>query len=630
MDSHGFKNDGAGFTRPDDPGFTNFPRQTPEDTVFYGIYVSASPPLSLAQSRARLKEIQSAAREQCKSVLRDYYIWQRESFHLELEHVPEPSTRSKNPSTQVEGSAGAGVGRSNGRWRLSGKTDFGDSIADEWVIVHLLRELTRKFSDAWVRITDSDGEFLLAEAAYSIPSWLDPDVASNRVWIHNGGLKLIPKTAGGHSGTSSRKPKPTRAPLSLDEALNHISTHPTDMISSPKTDTEAFFRLRNYPSQIHSTMHTSTITIPRLLAHILHTKPAHISPAVESFYLRDPVSVKPLQSPAHGTHTLTFPPTDLVTVSARFTRVGFAQLRGQEFPAPGAWAASFEDGTGERQRFRLEMGMKLTCGFEMLLRDPGNAGMRCVREVRVLIDEVASGDETLPTDAQIAAEYLGPEDDEAWLDIDYGGFEEELAGRGGSGAPAFGDADAQGNLRRIVEGFGRFVNDEDAGVDGAEFDDEAGSSTDEGDEEDEDEVDERELERLMAEMMHSPRTDSPSNTRIKELHPSDPHTTRTPPASDSESESEDGDLAAAADFQNTMAAIERELRSSGALDLEAPPSETGKRGKSDGNASDPEYQLLKNLLESVEGMGEGPARSLLMGMGVEVPRGLAEGGGEGG
>lgn len=64
---------------------------------------------------------------------------------------------------------------------LRGRTNFGDSIEDEWVIVYILRELTKTHTDIWVRVVDSDGEFLLVEAAGALPTWLEPEVADNRV-----------------------------------------------------------------------------------------------------------------------------------------------------------------------------------------------------------------------------------------------------------------------------------------------------------------------------------------------------------------------------------------------------------------------------------------------------------------
>lgn len=54
-------------------------------------------------------------------------------------------------------------------------------MEDEWVIVYILRELSKKFDDIWIKVSDSDGEFLLIEAAGALPAWLEPEVADNRV-----------------------------------------------------------------------------------------------------------------------------------------------------------------------------------------------------------------------------------------------------------------------------------------------------------------------------------------------------------------------------------------------------------------------------------------------------------------
>lgn len=64
---------------------------------------------------------------------------------------------------------------------LRGRTNYGDSIEDEWLVVFILHELSQKFSDAWIRIVDTDGEFLLIEAANVLPPWLNPEVAEFRV-----------------------------------------------------------------------------------------------------------------------------------------------------------------------------------------------------------------------------------------------------------------------------------------------------------------------------------------------------------------------------------------------------------------------------------------------------------------
>ena len=48
---------------------------------------------------------------------------------------------------------------------LHGLTDYGDAVEDEWLIVYILRELTKTHPHLWARAFDTDGEFLLVEAA---------------------------------------------------------------------------------------------------------------------------------------------------------------------------------------------------------------------------------------------------------------------------------------------------------------------------------------------------------------------------------------------------------------------------------------------------------------------------------
>jgi hypothetical protein len=64
---------------------------------------------------------------------------------------------------------------------LRGLTNYGDSVEDEWLIVYILKELSKRFPELWVKVVDTDGEFLLIEAAHALPRWLNPEIADNRV-----------------------------------------------------------------------------------------------------------------------------------------------------------------------------------------------------------------------------------------------------------------------------------------------------------------------------------------------------------------------------------------------------------------------------------------------------------------
>lgn len=66
---------------------------------------------------------------------------------------------------------------------LNGITNYGDSVEDEWLVVYILKELSSRFPTLWIKVVDSDGEFLLIEAANALPRWLNPEIADNRVSI---------------------------------------------------------------------------------------------------------------------------------------------------------------------------------------------------------------------------------------------------------------------------------------------------------------------------------------------------------------------------------------------------------------------------------------------------------------
>lgn len=52
-------------------------------------------------------------------------------------------------------------------------------------------------------IRDTDGEFLLIEAANDLPQWVSPENAENRLWLSGGHLHLLPLHVRS-SGSSAR------------------------------------------------------------------------------------------------------------------------------------------------------------------------------------------------------------------------------------------------------------------------------------------------------------------------------------------------------------------------------------------------------------------------------------------
>lgn len=420
--------------------------------------------------------------------------------------------------------------------------------------------------------------------------------------------------------------------ISLPESRQVIVEEPQRLMRSAVIQNEAFYRLRNYPKQISENLHSALVTIPRKVAFLLHQKPAYISAAVEAFYLRDPIALRPLR--AKDTSDLLFKPEDFVTVSVRFTRVGYAQLKSQDFPAPKAWLGTLPSKDDLKTYDRAELGMKLSCGFEMLLSDPQSQDKPAVREIRFLLEDLDSGDESLPTDGEIG-KWDKREDDEKWLDISFEDLDRELKGKNkGQGNEskeegAFGDANAQENLQRIVARFEEFLGDNSAGFDGADFIDDFGSDSDIA-EDDDDEIssdedkeapmDEEKLSQMMKEMMG--RSSMPglqggpsSSKRVEEL--------------DSDSEEDDTEA-----IQKLSRQMEAELKGTGVLELNRPSQKAaGKQAVKEDDKQeneqgvdedeDPNINLAKNILESLEGQGgaAGPAGNMLSMLNLPIPKG---------
>lgn len=62
---------------------------------------------------------------------------------------------------------------------------------DEYLAIAALLDLSSREAHCAIRATDSDGDFLLIDAAESLPEWLDPELSANRVWIFRGAVCVV-------------------------------------------------------------------------------------------------------------------------------------------------------------------------------------------------------------------------------------------------------------------------------------------------------------------------------------------------------------------------------------------------------------------------------------------------------
>ena len=431
-------------------GSDNFPRHLPEDCIKYSLFLIDSE-LQAVEVRSKLRQVQKEAKIFVKSLCKDF-IWQRDAFDLRLVHEGDPDQGKVSSNNSQSASQAVPF--------LQGKTSFGDSIDDEWLIVYILCQLSVKYPDLWIRVVDADGQFLLIEAASVLPQWLGPENAEYRVWINQGRLLIVPRNASNAARAAPADARPTS--LTLQNALRYIENGKSNLLHLPEIEEEAFYRTRRYATHLQDSIHHARVTVPRKLAWLLHQEPSYIAPAIEAFYLRDPISLRTLQKSQMS--NLVFPLSDFVTMSAKFPKAGYAQIMGQQVEGlDNIWATVNSEYSPNELRRSLETGKKVTAGFEMLLADPQNKDRRVVREIQILLDDLNSGEEQLPTDRDMQS-WSQQADAEQWLEVNFAEFDHSLSekvAKGRRNLAGFADKATEAHLEKIVGRFESLMEDED-------------------------------------------------------------------------------------------------------------------------------------------------------------------------
>ncbi|KAF9498063.1 SGT1-domain-containing protein [Pleurotus eryngii] len=327
----------------------NRPPTISDDTLQYTLY----PPAELAD-QVSVTSFAACIASFVETLLLPSFIWHKESF--ELKAVSDPGVAN--------------------RWLLEGRMRVGDCVDDEWCVVWLFKEISAKW-DLAISVFDSDGEFLLIEAAEGLPKWVTPGNSENRVWIYGSRLHLIPLS---HISPPSRPRKRRRSHdsddegtagiagnddggwIAVEDALKLIFDRNVNTLAPPEVERLVWKRISGYPAATKNHVHMTKAWIPTDIARALSVDASLVQKAVEAFYTRDATQLR-------AAHRMSrFPPESSVLTSVKMTRTAYAQLVGQKFYPPkifGRW--SEKEGTPER-RWR-EVGMKLACGFEMLYQE---------------------------------------------------------------------------------------------------------------------------------------------------------------------------------------------------------------------------------------------------------------------
>uniref|UniRef100_A0A060T4J7 ARAD1B04048p n=1 Tax=Blastobotrys adeninivorans TaxID=409370 RepID=A0A060T4J7_BLAAD len=525
---------------------------------------------------------------------------------------------------------------------LYGQTNVGSCLEDEWTIVYLLLKISRRFPQLAIQVNDSDGEFLLIEAAEDIPKWLTPDNSDNRVWIMGGRLGIY--TPGKEIEDRSPSFKQVMQSLRDPSATEH------DINWNERVQTKALWRIEDFPRvAIENNCHRALVTTPRKIAALLHQYPVYLSAAL-NLLSAEHLETHPALTNPSGNFATNDKDEGLVTWAARFTRFQYAQTLGQSFRPPQKFINSIFPSYHDEDD-RMQLGAKLTAAVcllqdhckdfkEMTTHDKNDDFYEFIlpfiqseyfngvdsdsdeheRRQQRAMDAFLRANEfqnenaylssrlsnlELPTDEELAA-WDKTEDSDQWLNIfldegDYPQGADEMSAR----------------VREMMDRVNKFVDDQNAGLDGINvYEDSSSSSSSDSEDDDTDgnapgpskgnwdaddpKIDEDDfLEFFLQEALKLPpeeiekyRADnSPESAHYAQAsqtaHAS-AQTANTPDNQEFDSDSSDDD----------WDQVEQDLRRSGALTADSDPFS---------------YEALQNLLQSIQSGGgiTGPAATLL-------------------
>jgi hypothetical protein len=229
-------------------------------------------------------------------------------------------------------------------------------------------------------LRDSDGQYLLIEAADALPRWMTPETTENRVFVFKGKLHAIP--TGNAKGVTLERCVPHVADLA--SGAEWVRSHPSWTEASLAIQAPIRARIETHPAYGMESVHVARCVLPRDAAVVLSAHPGLVSHAVAALYGRDASDVARANrmavfgpqpggagAGAGASSSSAFaslaPASSLVPMSVRFSRSMYAQLAQTPFHAPKRYAKVMPPGGHNDPNWRAyELGMKLACGLEIL------------------------------------------------------------------------------------------------------------------------------------------------------------------------------------------------------------------------------------------------------------------------
>ncbi|XP_036339951.1 protein ecdysoneless-like [Rhagoletis pomonella] len=326
-----------------------------DDYVEYFIFPNLSDKLTnIQESSVELEQLRvelSVLEKQCMEIVNrrveNYgYIWHRDEFKLQMR---TECAQERLLNNEVNNSSLGSVAALPLPPHLHGISHYGENIEDEWFIVHLLYELTRKVPGCIARVIDADGEFLLVEAAEALPTWANPESCEQRVYIADGHMHLVQNSP----STSSKL-------LSVGAAVEKIRQSPSLYRVSKEIQNCINERTKAFNGSSNPAAHRQIMRLPLGVAALLKTRPSLIAPAVRAFCERDAIDLKVCRSMRY------FPPEQCVRTNVLFTRCLYAMLMHTNYKPDRKVGWVLSNTTNTKEYKEQILGIKIACGFEIL------------------------------------------------------------------------------------------------------------------------------------------------------------------------------------------------------------------------------------------------------------------------
>lgn len=177
-----------------------------EDTLEYALHLPPSLATG-ADEAADATALATLVSREVERLLPQPWLWNKDAWELKVAPTssaaastaapPSASASPSKPSPAADDDTSSSAAPSastaaQATSKLEGRMRVGDAVDDEWLVVWLLVQVSQAHPDLAISVRDSDGEFLLIEAAHALPAWVAPENATNRFWLMGGRFHLLP------------------------------------------------------------------------------------------------------------------------------------------------------------------------------------------------------------------------------------------------------------------------------------------------------------------------------------------------------------------------------------------------------------------------------------------------------